>query len=125
MLRAGCAATTCAPAPRPFTQTSPPLAESLQRHPDSSLITCYSTVPFSNRYPNIKYRPNSLTTNEKTFSNRYFFRPFSAVRASRNRSYSTQTLARAMHPIVFGGRFVERTAVAGERSFLDRRAQVV
>ena len=34
-----------------------------------------------NRYPIIRYRPNPLTTNEKTFSNHYKFGPLSALRA--------------------------------------------
>src|SRR5271156_628316 len=33
----------------------------------------------SNRYPIIRYRANSLTTNEKIFSNRYFFAHFGAA----------------------------------------------
>ena len=38
------------------------------------LITRHSSLPpvVSSRYPNIKYRVNPLTTNEKTFSNRYY-----------------------------------------------------
>ena len=41
--------------------------------PCQSLLT---TRALFNRYPNIKYRPNLLTTDEKTFSNHYFFAPF-------------------------------------------------
>jgi hypothetical protein len=83
MVRAGCAATTCAPPPSLLRLEPLPMAASSQRHPDSSLIypeslpatgskgLFHSAPPLSNRqWPNIKNRPNSLTTDEKTFSNR-------------------------------------------------------
>ena len=50
----------------------------------SPLITCHSTLPFSNRYPIIRYPSNFLATNEKTFSNRYYFSPFGACSAPRH-----------------------------------------
>jgi hypothetical protein len=48
-----------------------------------------STLPaISNRYSNIRNRANPLTTNEKTFSNRYFFPHFGA-RAAPHQSRPT------------------------------------
>jgi hypothetical protein len=43
---------------------------------DSPITTHQSRI--FNRYPNIRNQANPLTTNEKTFSNRYFFWQFGA-----------------------------------------------
>jgi hypothetical protein len=84
-----------------------------------------TTRGLPNRYPNIRYRPNSLTTNEKTFSNRYFFGPFQRFVSRETARVPLATLAGAPQSIVFGGCSVQRIRIAFERWFLDRRAQVV
>jgi hypothetical protein len=72
-----------------------------------------STPRISNRYrPRIKIRRNSLTRNEKIFSNRYFFSPFQRFVPRKTVRVSLATPAGAPQSVVFDGRSVERIPIA-------------
>ena len=84
------------------------LANNCSRLSHCRVASALPTV--SNRYSNIRNRANPLTTNEKTFSNRYFFRRFAQAHcrdATRRPRFSTAFLASIGTAVLLSGSEVD------------------